>query len=328
MKNLLTLLVAVMLLNWGKAANITAIQNGNWTSLSTWDLNRVPADGDNIIIPVGRTVMFMNTPYPQNNPPARPTLHIRIYGTLDFSSPGNDKLYLDAGSKIQIYPGGKISTSSSSTEIISIFNGVLDNTVWNGTPSTVNGSASATSTTIGFSNSLLPVKLTSFTIKRADQDHAKLTWITSAEVNSAYFEIETINSNHNTWQTLTKVEAANTSTTTIEYYYNVPLLDGENQFRLKQVDNDGKYTYSPVVKMNNNESAEITAYYDNRSNTLAINNTTSGTLEVALYNLSGNLILHRKDVSSYVALGKSVPGIYILKLRSAQNQFAQKLFIH
>ena len=327
MKNLLATIFAIMLVHLGFAANITAVQNGSWISAATWDLNRVPVDGDNITIPSGRTVMFMNTPYPQNNPPARPTLHIRIYGTLDFSSPGNDKLYLDAGSKIQIYPGGKIQTSSFSTEIIAIYNGLLDNTVWTGFPSPINGPASATATTLGFTNSLLPVKLTSFTIKREDKDHAKLTWITSSEVNSAYFEIETTNNNQRTWQPVTKIEAAHTSTATIEYNHNVILHDGENQFRLKQVDIDGKYTYSPVVKINKSEDVEIRVYYDNRSNTLAIDNRTSGTLEVALYNLSGNLILHRKGVGSLVSLGKTVPGVYILKLKSTQSQYAQKLFI-
>jgi hypothetical protein len=166
----LTLLSSLFLtfLSSSFAANITAVQNGDWTSASTWDLNRAPADGDRVIIPAGKTVMFINVPYPQSNPPARPTLDIRIYGSLDFSSPGNDKLYLDIGSRIQIYSGGTLMTTTSSIEIIAIYNGSTDNTVWTGTPNTINGPASATSTSSGFTNALLPVTLRSFGMVKAE----------------------------------------------------------------------------------------------------------------------------------------------------------------
>jgi len=35
---------------------ITAVKNGMWTTKSTWNLNRVPVDGDSVVIPQGYTV--------------------------------------------------------------------------------------------------------------------------------------------------------------------------------------------------------------------------------------------------------------------------------
>ena len=325
MKNLISVIISIFSFQIGFAANITAIQNGNWTAAATWDLNRVPVDGDDITIPAGRTVMFNNTPYPQNNPPARPTFIIRISGTLDFSSPGNDKLYLDIGSKILIYPGGKIQTSSSSTEIISIYNGSLDNNVWTGSPSTINGPASATSTTIGFTNSLLPVKLESLSIIRTDRSQAKISWTTSSEINSAYFEIETINQSKNTWQPVAKINAATTSSNTIDYSYLVSLLQGENQFRLKMADKDESFTYSSVLKINNNDN-DVTAYYDHRTKSVIVNNSTANPVTVSLYSLSGSLILSERSGSS-ISLQDTRTGVYILRVASGNVQTVQKIFV-
>ncbi len=39
-------------------ASITSVKSGNWSDPSTWDSNSVPANGDTVTIPAGRTVTF------------------------------------------------------------------------------------------------------------------------------------------------------------------------------------------------------------------------------------------------------------------------------
>jgi hypothetical protein len=61
-----------------QAATITAKADGNWTSSGVWDLARVPAAGDNVVIPLGRKIIYNSTS----------TAGIRtltLYGTLEFS---------------------------------------------------------------------------------------------------------------------------------------------------------------------------------------------------------------------------------------------------
>src|SRR5688500_5120242 len=157
MKFIILTCISILLVAYAsEAADISAVQNGNWLTPTTWDLGRAPQDNDVVTIPASRQVYFAGAPYPKNTPTTRPAMRINVYGVLDFSNAGNDKLYLDAGSVVQVFSAGSIRTSSSSGEIIAIYNGSNDNTVWTGSPSTINGPAYATATSSGFSNGILP----------------------------------------------------------------------------------------------------------------------------------------------------------------------------
>jgi hypothetical protein len=39
-------------------ATLTSVQSGNWSAASTWNLNRVPAAGDQVVISSGHTVTY------------------------------------------------------------------------------------------------------------------------------------------------------------------------------------------------------------------------------------------------------------------------------
>jgi hypothetical protein len=310
------------------AADITAVNNGDWITASTWDLNRAPMDGDNVIIPAAKQVFFINVPYPQNNPPARPTLTLRIHGILDFSTPGNDKLYLDIGSFIQIYAGGKIQTTTTSTEIIAIYNGTTDNTVWNGNPNTVNGAAYATSATSGFVSGILPLTLQSFTIEKANEGKGKLKWISATESNTSYFSIEVFNATK--WTTAGIVQAAGNSTVSQYYSYNVNLHTGVNQFRLKEVDIDGKYSYSRVVSLWNDSKETISIEYNQASGTLFIINRKDSQGQLQVFDLAGRL-LKREDLASTdytIRFKPDLPGVYIVNYKSDKCRFYRKIYVH
>jgi len=321
----LIFIIFLFLTNTLLAANITAVQNGNWTTASTWDVNRAPADGDDITIPAGITVMFVNTPYPQSNPSVRPTFTIRIYGTLDFSSPGNDKLYLDVGSKIQIYAGGSLITTTSSTEIIAIYNGVFDNTVWIGTPNTINGPAYATATTAGFVNGLLPIKLESFNIRKDGEGIATLSWTTSEETRSSYFEIESLQANQSSWHQIGEVQAAGTSHTDINYSFSVTLTKGWNQFRLKEVDTDGKFSYSQIVAISYDIDEDVTFNYNPNTKQLLFNNASGQTIDLAIFDMSGQVVTKQKVTTSF-PFSPNVEGMYIVRISNGHSFYSKKIY--
>jgi hypothetical protein len=317
----------LLIANHVSGAVITAISNGNWGSASTWDLNRSPDDNDDVVIPIGRQVFFSGSPYPKNNPSARPTLRIKIFGTFDFSNSGNDKLYLDAGSNIQIFTNGQIITTSTGNEIIAIHNGSSDNTVWNGSPAVINGPASATATTVGFQNGILPVKIESFTMKKSGDGIATLTWVSATETNSAYFVIETINAQHAGWQSVHKVKAAGESSVNTVYHYTTSLLPGNNQFRLKMVDVDGKFTYSAVV--NWLQSAALTAdiTYDIRTHQIRTSALkASEKAQLHIYNDAGHLIASYR-ASDAISFAPSAAGVYIFTLLAREMKSSKKIWI-
>lgn len=91
---------------------------------------------------------------------------------------------------------------------------------------------------------VLPITLSSFT-GVANGCTASLKWITATELNSNCYMVEA-SVNGSSYTPISKVTSKN-STTGASYSYEAPMASGTNYFRVKAVDNDSKFTYSPVV---------------------------------------------------------------------------------
>ncbi len=96
----------------------------------------------------------------------------------------------------------------------------------------------------------LPVELVSFDAL-LDGEAVELTWETASETNNAGFEIQRISTNGEAdWEALGWVEGHGTTLETQAYTYRVDFLAaGTHRFRLKQVDFDGTFEYSPEVEI-------------------------------------------------------------------------------
>jgi len=95
-----------------------------------------------------------------------------------------------------------------------------------------------------FGNAPLPVELISFTAQ-AEQDEVLLKWATASEENSDYFAIE-----HSVdGRSFTEVDLVNAvgfSQEQVNYEFQHTGIVGTNYYRLRQVDFDGRFEYSPV----------------------------------------------------------------------------------
>ena len=99
---------------------------------------------------------------------------------------------------------------------------------------------------------MLPVKLTYFTLNTTNCNNATLQWQTSQEQNSKGFSIEQ-STNGVDFNTIGFVPSQNNgnSSTIQNYNFNTTTLsNGKIYFRLKQIDNDGRYEYSNVINTN------------------------------------------------------------------------------
>jgi hypothetical protein len=96
----------------------------------------------------------------------------------------------------------------------------------------------------------LPVELTSFAAKKFDEDKVKLNWRTQTEVNNYGFNVER-KANSGQWEKVGFVNGNGNSNSPKEYSYIDNNLFGGSKFfyRLKQVDNDGQFEYSDLVKV-------------------------------------------------------------------------------
>ncbi len=93
----------------------------------------------------------------------------------------------------------------------------------------------------------LDVELVSFTGEERDcKNH--LTWETATESNSDYFVIER-SFNANAFSEIGRVNAAGTSYENLSYSFTDQWAGAEMYYRLKQVDIDGSFAYSDLIKV-------------------------------------------------------------------------------
>jgi len=104
----------------------------------------------------------------------------------------------------------------------------------------------------------LPVELTSFTAN-VNQNIVELNWQTATEVNNYGFEIERTagspqssvgSQSQNTWEKIGFIQGHGNSNSQKNYsFIDENPSDGIVTYRLKQIDNDGKFTYSAEINV-------------------------------------------------------------------------------
>lgn len=96
-------------------------------------------------------------------------------------------------------------------------------------------------------NSFIPVELSSFSCFLENQK-VELRWTTATELNNSGFEIERSTDLQN-WDMIGFVKGNGTSTSEHSYFFQDIdcVVDGEYYYRLKQIDFNGKFSYSQIV---------------------------------------------------------------------------------
>ena len=104
-------------------------------------------------------------------------------------------------------------------------------------------------------NGLLPVELTTFTAN-VTNGNVTLNWQTATEVNNYGFEVERGNRQkavgNSNWEKIGFVQGHGNSNSVKEYSFvdaSTPLGTNSVSYRLKQIDNDGKFKYSKEIEV-------------------------------------------------------------------------------
>jgi hypothetical protein len=97
----------------------------------------------------------------------------------------------------------------------------------------------------------IPVELVSFGASVIDRT-IQLNWVTTTETNNKGFSVERRSVTNNTqtnWESIAFVEGMGTSTQQTSYTYTDNSVNtGQYQYRLKQIDFDGTFSYSGIVE--------------------------------------------------------------------------------
>ena len=183
----------------------------------------------------------------------------------------------------------------------------------------------------------LPVTLTSFTASLLADKKVKVAWSTSMEYNSKSFEIERSGDGVK-FRTVATKSASGNSTSKINYFINDNIADVTSPivyYRLKQIDVDGKATFSRIVPVKLKKAlGDFTVSPNPFINNLNINimwDKNESTI-VKLYNVNGAEVVSKTVTMmkgyNYVAIDDLswVPsGSYIVQFMTAGGRIFKQI---
>ncbi|PZF73442.1 T9SS type A sorting domain-containing protein [Taibaiella soli] len=166
-----------------------------------------------------------------------------------------------------------------------------------------------------------------------------LKWQSANEKNTSYFDVLR-SEDAREWNSVGKVAAAGTKTTTSDYALNDDIrsvISNSIYYRLRMVDLDGSYTYSNTLTFypgkDNNDFVKVypTAVSKGEDVTVAFSDSYIAG-QVAVFNSVGQLITKSNvDNSGKITIGTTdlAAGMYFVKLMSAQsNTDIARFIIH
>jgi hypothetical protein len=200
------------------------------------------------------------------------------------------------------------------------------------------GSSGDSSAIFNCWDNVTPVELTSFTCN-TNENIVSLNWVTATETNNKGFEIQKKNVTSD-WTSTGFVEGNGTTTNQHTYSFtDNNTIEGIYQYRLKQIDFDGSYSFSKTVEVNLHTPAhfELNQNYPNPFNpstTISYSVPNASQVVIKIYNVIGKevstLVNESKPAGNYqVKLdAKDLPsGIYFYKIQAGNFSDVKKMIL-
>ena len=179
--------------------------------------------------------------------------------------------------------------------------------------------------------SLLPIKLLDFEVTKKDRT-AVLDWTTSYESNLNYFEVQKAGEDKR-FTPVGKVSGAGNSTSIQSYrFVDSSPFSGNNFYRLRSVDYDGKEDYSPIRSVQFDARVPRFSIHPNPTAdniSIVSDDLNGGPYEIMIYSLDG-LPLYTSRVDNLnednlISLDDLKPGIYQVSVRGKGYEWHEKL---
>ncbi|MEO8400119.1 MAG: alkaline phosphatase family protein, partial [Ignavibacteriaceae bacterium] len=155
-----------------------------------------------------------------------------------------------------------------------------------------------------------------------------IEWTTQSEIDNYGFEIQKMKSKNNIWKTIGFVKG-NGNTNNIHQYSFIDdkITDTVYFYKLRQIDNDGSYTFSKVIKINENniENYELLQNFPNPFNpSTSIQYSVSSRqfISLKIYNILGNevaVLVNKEQQPGNYEVEFSTKGRYGSDRNAAQN---------
>jgi len=151
----------------------------------------------------------------------------------------------------------------------------------------------------------------------ASGSNTVLNWKTADEKNTNSFVIERSADGRN-FEQIGSLEAAGNGNNSYDYT-DAAAVNGNNYYRLKQIDNDGTFQYSKVITVAiRKETARVSIFPNPAKDVLNIKSNTP--VSVAVYNMNGSLVAAQDVVNDAAVNISSLPeGCYVYRLTNGNE---------
>lgn len=319
MKNIYTtlLFLTVALISYSQNFYVyTAKANGVWSNPSIWN-TRLRADGvkkNQYTIPANIIVVISNDVNIVTD------AEIIISGTLQFS--GSLNLNLTSNSTI-ILNNGTIEGIGANEKIkignVFKYKGNVDGNLtgyWVADITT--GSAPN-----GFKSfSVLPVQFTSFYINASGND-VQLKWAVDNEVNNSHYEVER-SIDGQTWEKSAVVYQSSNTSMAVYSYTDRKVVNQVMYYRIRQVDLDGRSTYSAIKTIRLSEIQSTVKIYSSQKDVIIdLKASMKNSIVVTVLNNTGQVVSQKTynnpSFQIKLSLSGSATGAYIIQVRDTKG---------
>ncbi len=186
---------------------------------------------------------------------------------------------------------------------------------------------------VAASGGALPVVLSKFTATKR-KNSVDLQWQTLSETNCDYFGIERSN-NGNDYNELSQIRGAGTTISTNDYQYtdHAP-AQGDNYYRLRQVDFDGSFSYSPIRVISMDKGKDINviptvAYADIR---LDLSESLEADAQIDIIEVSTGRIVQTINLSAEtssqtMSVADFAAGMYFVKMINGSEVITKRFVV-
>lgn len=166
---------------------------------------------------------------------------------------------------------------------------------------------------------ILPIELGIFNAQATENQRVILTWNTFSELNNDYFDVQRGQDGLD-WEVIDVVSGAGNSIQEIQYNsIDYSPGRGTNYYRIRQVDFNGQYTYSPIRIVSPITTSRISVYPNPTNDFVFIENSKNElNSSLGIYNELGQSMLKRVDILQLspnklqLDLSKLSNGIYLI----------------
>lgn len=152
-------------------------------------------------------------------------------------------------------------------------------------------------------------------------------WVTGSEINNAGFEIQR-SFNGKTFSKIGWSNASKSHNVVSNYSFTdeTPII-GVSYYRLKQVDKDGKYSYSEIRSVNNKiEDLDISLHPNPVSESIFITGLEEGNT-VSIYSLRGELMETIPYTSNGIDISSYLKGVYFVNIPNGVQLISKRFIV-